>query len=69
MKNILIFDDATNKILAISKNKNNTEVSNSLCNVLYAQDNGTSTMEYKTIGANKFDILVSLLENSKIQAQ
>lgn len=69
MKNILIFDDATNKILAISKNKNNTEVNNSLCNVLYAQDNGTCTMEFKPIGENKFDILISLLENSTIQAQ
>ncbi|WP_346686973.1 hypothetical protein [Megamonas hypermegale] len=67
MKNILIFDDATNKILAISKNKNNTEVSNSLCNVLYSQDKGNSTMEFKPISANKFDILVNMLENSTTQ--
>ncbi|WP_303997943.1 hypothetical protein [Megamonas hypermegale] len=69
MKNILILDDNTNRILTITKNKSGLKVSKSLANVLYAQDNGTCTMEFKPIEENKFDILVALLENSTIQAQ
>lgn len=68
MKNILIFDDETNKILTITKNKSGLQVSKSIANVLYSQDNGICTIKFKTIKANDFDALINILESSTAQA-
>ncbi|WP_304154337.1 hypothetical protein [Megamonas hypermegale] len=64
MKNILIFDDETNKILTISKDKSGLKVCKSIANVLYSQDNNICTMKFKTIKAADFDALVNILENN-----
>lgn len=61
MKNVLIFDDVTNKIIVLSKSDDRLDVSNRIANVLYNQDNNKCTITYRTMQGTALDTLINLL--------
>lgn len=64
MKNVLIFDDVTNKIIVLSKSDDRLDVSNRIANVLYNQDNNKCTITYRTMQETALDTLINLLVKS-----
>lgn len=64
MKNVLIFDDVTNKIIVLSKSDDCLDVSNRIANVLYNQDNNNCTITYRTMQGTALDTLINLLVKS-----
>lgn len=64
MKNVLIFDDVTNKIIVLSKSDDCLDVSNRIANVLYNQDNSNCTITYRKMQGTALDTLINLLVQS-----
>ena len=64
MKNVLIFDDVTNKIIVLSKSDDRLDVSNRIANVLYNQDNNKCTITYRKMQGTALDTLINLLVKS-----